>query len=116
LASDRVGFDIVLVVRANPNNTVTNYFSPGQHLSNRLCQTDGMKNINRLAVLRTQPQVLASFGRANLVRTAGSAYELRGGSEDELTSAKEWISLFLHEAVLCDSPAAQRRATSNSRW
>ena len=51
---------------------------------------------------KTQPRVLASFGRASLVRIAGSNYELRGASEDDFTAAKDWISLFLHEAVLSD--------------
>ncbi len=62
-----------------------------------------MKNRNVSTKTRTQPRVLASFGRANLVRIAGSIYELRGASEDDFTAAKEWISLFLHEAVLCDT-------------
>jgi len=63
-----------------------------------------MKYTNRSTKPKTQPRVLASFGRANLVRIAGSNCELRGASEDDFTAAKEWISLFLHEAVLCDAP------------
>ncbi len=63
-----------------------------------------MKNRHPSTKPKTQPRVLASFGRANLVRMAGSCCELRGASEDDFTAAKEWISLFLHEAVLCDAP------------
>lgn len=63
-----------------------------------------MKNRILSTKPKTQPRVLASFGRANLVRIAGSHCELRGASEDEFTAAKEWISLFLHEAVLCGAP------------
>jgi hypothetical protein len=63
-----------------------------------------MKNRNASTKTRTQPRVLASFGRGNLIRIAGSSCELRGASEDDFTAAKEWISLFLHEAVLCDTP------------
>jgi hypothetical protein len=59
-----------------------------------------MINRNRSTKLKIQPRVVASFGRANLVRTARASYELRGASEDDLTSAKEWVSLFMHEAIL----------------
>jgi hypothetical protein len=67
---------------------------------------------------KTQPCTLVSFGRANLVRIGGGNYELRGGSDDEFTAAKEWVSLFLHEACLerCDGPILHRRETSSSRW
>ena len=61
---------------------------------------------------------MAAFGRAELVHVSGSNYELRGASADETTAAKEWVSLFLHEACVDVSPfaPAQSRATSNSRW
>jgi hypothetical protein len=55
-------------------------FSHGRHLSNRACHTAGMKNRNVLTKPRTQPRVLASFGRASLIRIAGSCCELRGAS------------------------------------
>jgi hypothetical protein len=63
-----------------------------------------MKNRHASTKAKTRPRILASFGRANLVRIAGSHCELRGASVDDFTAAKEWISLFLHEAVLCDAP------------
>jgi hypothetical protein len=75
-----------------------------------------MINRNRLTKLKTQPRVAASFGRANLVRTAGCNYELRGATDDDLTAGKEWVSFFMHEAVLCVPTMPHRRATSNSRW
>jgi hypothetical protein len=77
-----------------------------------------MKNRHPSTKSKNQPRVLASFGRANLVRIAGSNYELRGASQDEFTAAKEWVSLFLHEACVerCDAPVLHSRATSNSRW
>jgi hypothetical protein len=79
------------------------FFSHGQHLSSRPCHTAGMKNRHLSTRPKTQRRVLASFGRASLVRIAGANCELRGASEDDFTAAKEWISLFLHEAVLCDA-------------
>ncbi|HZV35168.1 MAG TPA: hypothetical protein VFB72_11400 [Verrucomicrobiae bacterium] len=57
---------------------------------------------NRLT-LRKGPrgeQLITTFGRARLVRVADGAMELRGAQASEQTMAKEWISLFLHEAVL----------------
>jgi hypothetical protein len=53
-----------------------------------------------------------------VIRIAGANYELRGASECDLTAAKEWVSLFLHEACvdLAQPPIPHRRATSNSRW
>ena len=44
--------------------------------------------------------LIAEFGRAQLVRRLDGQYELRGGTAKDVTDAKEWISLFLHEAVL----------------
>lgn len=44
--------------------------------------------------------LIACFGRARLVARPDGRAELRGGSASERTEAKEWISLFLHEAVL----------------
>jgi hypothetical protein len=43
---------------------------------------------------------------------------LRGASAEEFTAAKEWVSLFLHEACVerCPAPIRHKRATSNSRW
>jgi hypothetical protein len=42
---------------------------------------------------------VAGFGTAQLIERRGGHYELRGGSEAERLEAREWISLFLHEAV-----------------
>jgi hypothetical protein len=75
-----------------------------------------MKNRHSSTKSKTERRVVASFGRANLVRTTGCNYELRGASDDELTAAKEWVSMFMHEAVLSAAPIPHRRETSNSRW
>jgi hypothetical protein len=45
-------------------------------------------------------QVVAQFGCAVLVRINRTQLELRGGRPGDRTAAKEWISLFMHEAVL----------------
>ena len=45
-------------------------------------------------------KVIACFGRAKLVRTPDCGYELDGGSDEDHAEAREWISLFFHEAVI----------------
>jgi len=44
--------------------------------------------------------LIACFGEARLLNRADGRVELRGGSEADRTEAKEWVSLFMHEAVL----------------
>ncbi len=44
-------------------------------------------------------ELVATFGRAQLVKRADGRFELRGGGPDERFEAREWASLFLHEAV-----------------
>jgi hypothetical protein len=43
--------------------------------------------------------LVACFGRAKLLSRADGRVELRGGSNSDRTEAKEWISLFMHDAV-----------------
>jgi hypothetical protein len=58
-----------------------------------------MKNLTPTLPGSKTGKVIVSFGRARLVRLPGGAMELRGGQPADLTAAKEWISLFMHEAV-----------------
>jgi hypothetical protein len=44
--------------------------------------------------------LIARFGHARLVSRADGRVELRGGSDADHTEAKEWISLFMHDAIL----------------
>jgi len=44
-------------------------------------------------------KVVARFGQAALIKQQDGTWQLKGGSKDERLSAREWISLFLHEAV-----------------
>ena len=57
-------------------------------------------NMRRLSLGFRAPRVVAKFGLARLVETRHGAVEVRGGTADELVAAKEWISLFMHEATL----------------
>ena len=45
-------------------------------------------------------RIVASFGDTRLVRHVNGPYQLCGGSASNHADAMEWISLFLHEAVV----------------
>jgi hypothetical protein len=49
---------------------------------------------------RDESETLAIFGEARLIRQLTGRIELIGGTADDRTAAKEWSSLFLHEAVI----------------
>ena len=49
---------------------------------------------------RDEGELVAGFGQARLVKTLDCKYELRGGSRDDRFAAREWISMFFHEAVV----------------
>ncbi len=51
-----------------------------------------------LASMRPEQEIIASFGQARLLRNRDGKVELRGGTEDDHQQAKEWISMFWHEA------------------
>jgi hypothetical protein len=80
------------------------------------CHAGRMINRHPSSKPKSRPRIVACFGRASLVRVTGSNYELRDAVAGELTAAKEWVSLFRHEALLDEAPVAQSRETSNSRW
>lgn len=46
---------------------------------------------------------LACFGTAELVKRFNGEIELRGGNRDERQDARDWLSLFLHEAPCSDN-------------
>ena len=48
----------------------------------------------------SEGEVIAYFGKARLVKRLDCRFELRGGSHEDHSAAKEWISLFMHEAIL----------------
>ncbi len=64
-------------------------------------QTARMKTINLLEYMRHQRgKLIACWGEAELVRHLDGRYELRGGTPEDRQAAREWVSLFLHEAVV----------------
>jgi hypothetical protein len=43
-------------------------------------------------------RLLARFGKAQLIKRLDGAVRLRGGNRDERQDARDWMSMFLHEA------------------
>ncbi|MEI6192820.1 MAG: hypothetical protein WCS42_00650 [Verrucomicrobiota bacterium] len=60
-----------------------------------------MKNRNQTPVIKTnRSHTVMLFGQAKLIQTAEGKLKLKGATRDERTEAKEFISLFMHDAVL----------------
>ena len=57
-----------------------------------------LKNIYA-EITKPRHKLIARFGQARLVRWRDGKYELIGGRPEDVAEAREWISLFLHEAV-----------------
>ena len=49
---------------------------------------------------KDEGEVIARFGDAQLIRFLDGKTELRGGSNDDRTAAREWMSMFWHEVVV----------------
>jgi hypothetical protein len=45
-------------------------------------------------------KLIARFGKAALIKRPDGTWQLKGGSDEDRLSAREWISLFMHEAVV----------------
>jgi hypothetical protein len=60
-----------------------------------------MKTMHVLEYLRLRRgRLIANWGAAKLVRHLNGRYELRGGTPEDRQAAREWVSLFLHEAAI----------------
>lgn len=51
-----------------------------------------------------ESEIVASFGAANLIRRRDGCWELHGGSPSDHAAAREWSSLFQHEATFASLP------------
>lgn len=75
-------------------------FTLPPQLSYPVLDTVRMK-LNLLARLKQdEGQTLARFGEARLVKRLNGRIQLLGGSAEDRAAAKEWCSLFLHEATI----------------
>ena len=68
-------------------------------MSNLLWQDQRMKNRIKHLIGAKSERLITTFGQAKLVVTPDGSVELRGGHTQDQAAAKEWISLFMHEAV-----------------
>jgi hypothetical protein len=74
-------------------------FCLGRFLSYLACDSVSMK-LNLLSWRkRDEGETMATFGQARLVKQLTGRIELIGGTADDRTAAREWCSLFLHEAI-----------------
>jgi hypothetical protein len=51
-------------------------------------------------LFKDEGELIAGWGEAQLIRYLDGKVELRGGSKEDRIEAREWISLFWHEAVV----------------
>ena len=49
---------------------------------------------------KDEGEVIARFGDAQLIRFLDGKMELRGGSNDDRTAAREWMLMFWPEALV----------------
>lgn len=68
---------------------------------------DGMK-LKFFPPYKDEGEIVAAWGQAQLIKYLDGKTELRGGSKEDLAAAKEWVSLFCHEAVVGNGPAHTR--------
>ena len=48
----------------------------------------------------TVETLIATFGTAKLVQCMNGRFELRGGNQNDLIEAREWVSMFMPEVTV----------------
>jgi hypothetical protein len=61
-----------------------------------------MRNRTCFTPFKDEGELIASWGEARLIKYLDGHVELRGGSNQDRAEAREWISMFWHEAVVGD--------------
>jgi hypothetical protein len=61
-----------------------------------------MKLKQLIESIMQETKIVARFGTARLIQMPSGRFLLVGGTTEERLAAREWASLFLHEAVLSD--------------
>ncbi len=51
--------------------------------------------------IREQPELIASFGGAEIVRYLDGSFEIRGGTDQEQLRARNWMRQFLVKTPVC---------------
>ena len=60
--------------------------------------------------LFSEANLIATFGTARLMRKFNGDYYILGGSSADHAAAKEWVSMFCHEASISFPPTLTNRA------
>ena len=63
-------------------------------------QINVMRFKNFFPANEDQGELIASWGEARLVKYLDGKCELKGGSKEDRGEAREWMSMFWHEAVV----------------
>jgi len=75
------------------------FFKVGPYLSYPICHHWRMR-MKFFPPFKDEGEVVAVWGQAELIRYLDGKLELRGGSKEDRLAAREWLSLFWHEAVV----------------
>jgi hypothetical protein len=59
-----------------------------------------MRNRLFYPLFKDEGEVTASWGEARLIKYLDGKLELKGGSKEDRIEAREWISMFLNDAVV----------------
>ena len=59
-----------------------------------------MRNRLFYPLFKDEGEVIASWGEAQLIKYLDGRLELKGGSKENRIEAREWISMFLNDAVV----------------
>ena len=62
--------------------------------------------------LFSEANLIATFGTARLMRKFNGDYYILGGSPADHGEAKEWVSMFMHEASISFPPALASRTAA----
>ena len=63
-----------------------------------------MRTTNIFPDIKNEGEVIASWGDARLVKCLDGKLVLKGGSKEDHGEAKEWLSMFWHEALVREVP------------
>ena len=68
-------------------------------MSNAHCHNPLMK-LKFFPPFKDEGEVMASWGEARLIKYLDGKLVLKGGSKEDRIAAREWISMFLNNAVV----------------
>ena len=74
----------------------------------RCARSDGAMKLRFYPPFKDEGEVVASWGRAQLIKYLNRTLELKGGSKEDRVEAREWISMFSKEEVVLSRPWDRR--------